>query len=258
MSDSIKDKISTDLNKAQSEGKLRSERIREIVKSAISEVTSEFKGGSQDIRGIVKDVVGTVLETVKDKGDQVQDHVTASIEGVIEGISQTKRQSISKTQAEVQQLEAQLDQQEQELEENIDLALKDIEEAGTNQSEQVKAAIASAVQTVKDSEEVSLMKKRYAQMKAQLAIIRANLAEQYGDQYDGVKHYLDDAKIWYDKAKNNPEVVTTKVELKQKEFESKLSEAGTAIAQKEKQIKHRLRDLWKSISEAFTHHKSEH
>lgn len=256
MADSIKDKISQDLNKAQSEGKLRSERIREIVKSAISELGSEFKAGSQEIRGVVKEVVGTVLETVKDKGEDVQDHVTASIEGVIEGISQTKRQSISKTQAEVQQLEAQLDQQEQELEQNIDLALKDIQEVGTDKSEQIKSAIASAVQTVQDSEEVSLMKKRYAQMKAQLAILRANLAERYGDQYDGVKHYLDDAKVWYEKAKNDPDVVQTKLGTKQQEFESKLSEAGTAIAQKEKQIKQRLRDLWKSVSEAFTHHKS--
>ncbi len=256
MSDPIQDKLSSDLQQAQSEGKLRAERIREIVKSAVSEVGSEFKDGSQDIRGLVKEVVGTVLETVKGKGEEMQENVMASIEGVIDGISQKKRQSIAKTQAEVKQLEDQLDQQEQELQNNIDLALSDIQEVGTDKSEQIKSAIESAVKTIKDSEEVALMQKRYAQLKAQLAIINANLAGRYGQRYEDIKHYLDEAKSWYEKAKDEPEIYTEKIDEKRQEFEAKLGETGTAIAQKEKQIKQRLRDLWKSISETFTHHKS--
>jgi len=256
MSDPIQDKLSSDLQQAQSEGKLRAERIREIVKSAVSEVGSEFKDGSQDIRGLVKEVVGTVLETVKGKGEEMQENVMASIEGVIDGISQKKRQSIAKTQAEVKQLEDQLDQQEQELQNNIDLALSDIQEVGTDKSEQIKSAIESAVKTIKDSEEVALMQKRYAQLKAQLAIINANLAGRYGQRYEDIKHYLDEAKSWYEKAKDEPEIYTEKIDEKRQEFEAKLGETGTAISQKEKQIKQRLRDLWKSISETFTHHKS--
>ncbi|WRH66010.1 MAG: hypothetical protein RSE13_20275 [Planktothrix sp. GU0601_MAG3] len=45
MSEPTQNKLASDLEKAQSEGKLRAERIREIVKSSISEVGSEFKGG---------------------------------------------------------------------------------------------------------------------------------------------------------------------------------------------------------------------
>ncbi|MBD2481608.1 histidine kinase [Planktothrix sp. FACHB-1365] len=249
MSDSIQDKLSSDLKKAQSENKLRAERIREIVKSAISEMGSEFKGGSQEIRGLVKEVVGTVLETVKGKGEEIQENVTASIEGVIDGISSKKRQSINKTKAEVKKLEIQLDQEEQELQNSIDLALNDIQEVGTDKSEQIKSAIESAVHNIKDSEEVALMQKRYAQLKAQLAIINANLVGRYGQRYEDIKHYLDEAKVWYEKAKDEPETYSGKLDEKRKAFEVKLGEAGTAIAQKEKQIKQRLRDLWKSFSE---------
>ncbi|VXD23139.1 conserved hypothetical protein [Planktothrix serta PCC 8927] len=256
MSDPIQDKLSSDLQQAQSEGKLRAERIREIVKSAVSEVGSEFKEGSQDIRGLVKEVVGTVLETVKGKGEEIQENVTASIEGVIDGISQKKRQSIAKTQAEVKQLEDQLGQQEQELQDNIDLALDDIQEVGTDKSEQIKSAIESAVKTIKDSEEVALMQKRYAQLKTQLAIVNANLAGRYGHRYEEVKNHLDEAKSWYEKAKDEPEIYSGKIDEKRQQFEAKLGETGTAIARKEKQIKQRLQDLLKSLSETFSHHKS--
>lgn len=252
MPDTIQDKLSSDLQKAQSEGKLRAERIREIVKSAITEMGGEFKGGSHEIRGLVKEVVETGLETFKGKREEIQENVTASIEGVIDGIAQSKRQSIDLTKAEVKQLETQLDQAEQELENNINLALSDIQEVGNNKSAQIKSTLESAVQTIKDSEEVALMQKRYAQLKAQLAIINANLAGRYGQRYEDIKHYLDEAKVWYEKAKDEPENYSGKWDEKRKEFEVKLGETGTAIAQKEKQIKQRLRDLWKSITEAFT------
>jgi hypothetical protein len=257
MSEPSQDKLASDLEKAQSEGKLRAERIREIVKSSISEVGSEFKGGSQEIRDLVKQVVGTVLETVKGKGEEIQENVTASIEGVIDGISQAKQESIAKTQAEVKQLQSRIDQQEQELQNNINLALSDIQEVGTNKSDQVKSAVESAIKTIKNSEEATLMQKRYAQLKAQLAIVNANLVGRYGQRYQEVTDYLDEAKSWYEKAKDEPEIYTEKIEGKRKEFEAKLGETGTAIAQKEKEIKQRLQDLWKSISETFTNNQSQ-
>ena len=257
MSEPTQNKLASDLEKAQSEGKLRAERIREIVKSSISEVGSEFKGGSQEIRDLVKQVVGTVLETVKGKGEEVQENVTASIEGVIDGISQAKQESIAKTQAEVKQLQARIDQHEQELQNNINLALSDIQEVGTNKSDQVKTAIESAITTIKNSEESTLMQKRYAQLKAQLAIVNANLVGRYGQRYQEVKDYLEEAQSWYEKAKDEPEIHTEKIDHKRKDFETKLGEAGTAIAQKEKEIKQRLNDLWKSISETFTNNQSQ-
>jgi alpha-L-arabinofuranosidase len=99
------------------------------------------------------------------------------------------------------------------------------------------------------------MKKRYAQLQAQLAIVQANLSARYGEQYEQVKDYLDEAKTWYEKAKEDPEIVTEKVSQTRNTFEQKLGEAGSAIAQKEQKIKHRLRELWDSLSESFNRSK---
>lgn len=246
-----KEKIADDLNKIKEQGKLRLDRIREILQSAVSQATSEVKEGSGEIRGVVKDAVLTAIETFQEKGGELKEEVTASIEGAIAGLSRTRREAVAKTQAEVKQLQGKLDTEEEEMVTEIDLALTEIEATGQDKSAPVKEAIESAVSTIKDSEEVALLQKRYAQLKAQLAIVQANLANRYGERYDEVKHYLDDAKAWYERAKADPEVFVDRVEDKRRQFEDKLGEAGSAIAQKEGKIKQILRDLWKSITELF-------
>jgi hypothetical protein len=251
MPNSIKNQITDDLQKAKSEGKLRTERIREIVQSAVSQAASEFQEGSSEIRLIVKEAVSTVIDNLKERGGEIKEEVTASIEGAIEGISSSKRQSIAKNQVELKQLQAQIDSEENELQTQIDNALSDIEETGKDTPPSIQASIESAVQSLKDSEEVSLMRKRYAQLQAQLAIVQANLAARYGERYEDVKKHLDDAKIWYDQAQPKAEVAADNVKQKQAEFERKLGEAGAALARKEKQGRQILRELWRSVTEAF-------
>jgi hypothetical protein len=251
MSNLNKEKITSDLNKIKEEGKLRRDRIKEILQSAVSQAISELKEGQSEVRSVVKDAVVTAVETFQEKGGELKDEVTASIEGAIAGLSSARRTTVAKTQAEVKQLQDRLDTEEEEMIVEIDSALQEIENTGKDRSEQVKEAIESAVNTIKDSEEVTLLQKRYAQLKAQLAVVQANLANRYGERYEDVKHYLDDAKVWYERAKADPEAFTEKVEDKRKTVEAKLEEAGGAIAKKESQMKQILRDLWQSMTEAF-------
>ena len=248
MSESIKTKITTDLEKAKQEGKLRTERIREIVQSAVAQTASEFKEGSGEIRSIVQEAISTVIDTFKERGGEIKEEITASIEGAIEGITHARRSSIAKTQSELQQLQAQIDAEESELQNQIDSVLADIEETGKDTSPKIQSSIESALSAVKDSEEVSLMKKRYAQLQAQLAILQANLSARYGERYDDIKKYLDDAKAWYERAQPQAEVTAEHVKQKRIEFETKLGEAGAALAQKEQRVKQLLKELWQSVT----------
>lgn len=249
MSNPLKTQITADLQKAKEEGKLRSERIREIVQAAVAQATSEIKEGSSEIRLIVKDAVSTVIDNLKERGGEIKEEITASIEGAIEGISTSRRQSIAKNQAEVKQLQAQIDAEEYELQDQIDKALKDIEETGKDTPPGIKTSIESAINSLKDSEEVSLMQKRFAQLKAQLAVVQANLAARYGERYEDVQKHLDDAKNWYDRTQPQAEVVADQVKQKRTEFENKLGEAGAALARKEQRVKQLLKELWQSITD---------
>ncbi len=254
MPDSIKNQITADLEKAKGEGKLRSDRIREIVHSAVSQATSEIKEGSGEIRSIVKDAVSTVIENLKEKGGEVKEEITASLEGAIQGITSARRTAIAKNQAEIQQLQAHIDAEEIELQKEIDGVLTEIEETAKDNPPKIKDSIDSAINALKDSEEVSLLQKRYAQLKAQLAILQANLAARYGERYEDVQKHLDDAKNWYDRSQPQAEAVAGQVKQKREEFESKLGEAGAALAKKEQRVKQLLRDLWKTVTDG-THDK---
>ncbi len=251
MPNNIKEQIQADLQQAKQTGQLRSDRIREIVKGAVSQVASEFKEGSSELRTLVKDAISTVIENLQDRGGELKEEVTASIEGALEAINSKRHEAIAKTQAEVQQLQAKLDEQEDNIQQEVEGILAEIQETGKEKSSATKTAVDSAINTVKDSEEVALLKKRYAQLQGQLAIVRANITARYGGRSQEVQGYLDEAKNWFNQARPQAEVVVTQVQEKHSQMDEKIGEAGTALARKERQIRQILRDLLLAAADKF-------
>lgn len=251
MSESSKERIVADLKQAKQTGELKTERIREIIKNAIAETVSEVKSGRSEIVSLVQDAIAAVTETVKESGGEVKEEVTASIQGVIDGVSQARREKITQTQSEITTLEAQVVEDEQKLQTEIDEALAEVKTSSDSQPDQVKEAIAEALINISNSEEFAILQKHYARLKAQIAVLQANLANRYGEQYGEVGKYLEDAKVWYNKAKEDPEVFTEPTKRKRAEFEEKLGSTGSAVARKEKQVKQLLKELWHEIREIF-------
>jgi len=249
MPNNIKQQIQADLQQAKETGQLRTDRIREIVKSAVSQVASEFKQGSGELRSLVRDAVSAVVENFQEKGSELKDEVTA--EGALEGINSQRHESISKTQTDIKRLQAQLDGEEEQLQQEVDVILAEIEETGKEKSASTKTAIDSAVNAIKDSEEVGLLKKRYAQLQAQVALVRANLAARHGGRSLEVQDYLDEAKHWYDKARPQAESIAAQVGEKRSQLEEQLGEAGTSLARRERQIKQTLRQLLLTAADLF-------
>lgn len=248
---SIKEKIVADLQQAKQAGELTTEKIREIVKTAIAQGLDGAKESKTEIADYVQDAIAAVVEVGKEEGEELTEEISASLEGAIAAISNSKRQNISQNQFQIQELQNKIESEEQQLQQQINSVLTYIRDRGVEQSAKVKEAIESAVDNFKETKEAALLQKRYAQLKAKLAVLQANLASRYEGQYDEVKQYLDDAKSWYEKAKEDPEVFTGKVDQKREEFENKLGEAGSALAKKEKQVKQLLKELWHSIGEIF-------
>ena len=251
MSESRKQRIVTDLQQAKQTGQLKTEKIREIIKGAVVEAVSEVKEGRSEITDLIKDAIAAVTETVQQTGGEVKEEVAASIQGAIDGISEAKRQKIAQTQSEITTLEAKVVEDETELQKEIDEALAEVKSSSDTQPDNVKEAIAEAMIKIGNSEEFAILQKHYARLKAQTAVLQANLANRYGEQYEEVGKYLEDAKVWYGKAKEDPEVFTEPVKRKSAEFEEKLSKSGSAAARKEKQLKQLLLELWKEIREVF-------
>ncbi|MDY6938468.1 MAG: histidine kinase [Cyanobacteriota bacterium] len=251
MSDSLKKQIVEDLQKVKEEGSSRRDRIREIMRSAVSQASAEFKEGSGEIRSIVREAVSTAIDTFQNRGTEAKEDVEASVEGAIEAIGESKRKSISAAQTQVKQLQNRLETEQQELQEEVEDVLGDLQETAKDKSSEVKAAIESAIETIKNSEEAALMQKRYAQLKAQLAIVQANLSARYGEHFDEIKDHLEEAKVWYERTRSETKEDESIVRERQAKFESKLGEVGAALGRKERKLRQLLKELWHSTTEVF-------
>ncbi|MFM6346070.1 MAG: histidine kinase, partial [Dolichospermum sp.] len=201
-------------------GQLKSERIREIVKSAVSQVSYEFQEGSHELSNLVNDAVSTVIDNLQEKSSEVKEGVVASIEGAMEAINLKKHSNIVQTQAEIKQLQAKLDKEEK-LQTEIKGIFTKIVETSQDKSVDTKIAINSAINSIKDSEAVGLLRKRYAQLQAQLAIVRANLFARYSGSNQEVQDYLNEAKQWYDKSHPQAESITLQLKEKYSLLEQK-------------------------------------
>jgi predicted component of type VI protein secretion system len=248
MTDSVKAKLTENLEKAKIEGNLRSERIREIVRTAIAQSATELRAGSGELRSIVKEVLATVLTALGEKGQDAKEEITASIEGVVDGISQRQREAIAQSQSRLQQLQAEVDAQEQQLDAEIEGALVEIQSTGEDAPTDLKSMIDAAIKSVKEREEFALIQRQYEKLKTQLTALDERLATRYGDRYDEVKQYLNQAKVWYDNTKAEAEARgIDPLRQKQAELEEKFSRVGSTTARKEQQIKQQLRELWHTI-----------
>jgi hypothetical protein len=249
---SIKEQIKADLKKAQLEGQTRSENIKNIFQTAMSEATQQAKEGTGEVRSLAKDAIATLLETLKGQGKDLQSDLKASVEGLIAGISHSKRTAIAENEQQIQQLEIEIDQHQAELDATIDGALSEISTASPEATPEIKASLQAVVEALKESEEASLLRKRYAQLQAQLAVLRANLAARHGERFEQVEKHLQSAKTWYENAKVKSDTPgDTLVSQKQAHFEAKIGEIGTAIARREQKVKVLLKELWQSITEPF-------
>ncbi|MFM6496303.1 MAG: histidine kinase [Dolichospermum sp.] len=250
MNKNIKEKIQLDIHQAKETGQLKSERIREIVKSAVSQVSYEFQEGSHELSNLVNDAVSTVIDNLQEKSSEVKEGVVASIEGAMEAINLKKHSNIVQTQAEIKQLQAKLDKEEK-LQTEIKGIFTKIVETSQDKSVDTKIAINSAINSIKDSEEVGLLRKRYAQLQAQLAIVRANLFAQYSGSDQEVQDYLSQAKQWYDKSHPQAESITLQLKEKYSLLEQKLVAASSTIAKQERQLKQTLRELLLAAADLF-------
>lgn len=245
MSNLVKDKIKINLDRAKSQGKTRSEHIREIVKEAVAQTVAELKEGSDEIGSIVKDAISTVIADLQGDGKENSEKITASIEGAIAGSTYQRQQAIAARRVRLLAIQTQLDEQQDELDlesSAIMMDIKAVELTDLNSGE-----INLAVNTYQEHQELGILQEQYVKLKSQLTSLDDKLADRYGDRYQEIKQQWEKAKTWYDQKKfetEDSEVMP--LQQKQAELEKNLGELGSIAARKEEQIKRSLKEIWKN------------
>ena len=254
MTTTVKEKITTDFQKAKEEGGLRAERIREILKEAVSQAATEVKAGSGEIRTIAQDAIAAVLENVQGRGEETKTDLTASVECIVEGIKASKQEVISKAQAYVDQLQAQVNTQSQELDADIDGALVAIESTAQESTSDFKTLLASVVKLIRSSRQFAVLQEEYAKFKTQAETLDSKLDERYGDRYGQVKQtlekYWEILKAWFDKAKTELAKGTPDpIQKAQVELGAKMAAQHAAAQQAQQSSQERVQDLLTKESE---------
>jgi len=243
MSESTRPKININLDKVKGTGKLRVENIREIARDAVSQMIAELKEGSGEMGLLIKEAISTMLSDLKGREQHAPEEITASIEGAIEGATHQKQQEIAQQRARLQAIQAQIDERQKQLDQEVGNVLIDLDNAPHEES--VKSAISTAIYNVRENQESGLLQQQYLKLKTQLESLDEKLLDRYGDRYIEVKHKWENAKTWYEKTKTEAEASgTLPLHQKQLEIEHNFGDFGTVVAQKEHEVKEHLQELW--------------
>lgn len=244
----VKERLVTDLQQAKSEGSLRANRIREIVQEAVSQTVGEVKAGATELNVIARSAISTVTEVLGQWGKAADEEIAASVEGVVEGIRKSQSAAIAKTEAEIQQLQTQLDEQHQQIEDAVGGALVEIESTGQRTTTAFQDRIRTIIEALREREEFATLRQQYARLQVQVARLDDKLSTRYGDRYTELKRNLETAKetakSQYEQARVRAEASgVDPIQQKQAEVEQKLENIGAMLARKEQQLKESLKGL---------------
>lgn len=210
MSNSIKDHIATELQKAKATTGTRATRIQAIIKDAAAQVLTEVKAGSGEVGTIAK----TSLEGVADSLDQQPKLPAAAQEGF-------------ETAVPV----------EPSLKDLLFRVLNAVKLRVFNRTKQTSTSFGTQY--------LEFLKSEAADLKQQVGNLDAGLEKRYGDRYSVWKQRAGRAKAWYQEtaARQVETGTVTVLEQTQAGAEQRVGEFGTSVARRELKLRQQLKDL---------------
>ena len=134
-----------------------------------------------------------------------------------------------------------------QLQDKVQAAQQAVREEAGNAKSRISALVISTEEriqaygkTIQESEEAKLLKKRYGQLEAKAALLKANLAAKTDATGKQAAAYLDESKAWYDSLKPQ---VSQRWDKELTDMSARIDEAKQAVERKDKQARAKLREL---------------
>ena len=154
-----------------------------------------------------------------------------------ENYLQQAKDSASKAKAEqISQLQDKVQAAQQSVREETDRAKSHISALVMATEERIQAY----GKTVRESEEAKLLKKRYGQLEAKTALLKANLAAKADTTGKQTAAYLDESRAWYDGMKSQ---ASQRWDKELTDMSTRIEEAKQAVERKDKQARAKLAKL---------------
>ncbi|MEA2078410.1 MAG: hypothetical protein U9P00_00855 [Pseudomonadota bacterium] len=154
-----------------------------------------------------------------------------------ENYLQQAKASASKATAEkIAQLQDKVQAAKQAVREEADMAKSRIGALVMSTEERIQAY----GKTIQESEEAKLLMKRYGQLEAKAALLKANLAAKTDATGKQTVAYLDESKAWYDSLKSQ---ASRRWHKELTDMTARVDEAKQAVERKDKQARAKLAEL---------------
>lgn len=100
---------------------------------------------------------------------------------------------------------------------------------------------------------LNYLQAQYGQLKSSTSEANSELKEQYGDRYSAAKQRMDEVSEWYRSIMARAESIEPDaLQLRQMDFEEKVSQAGANFSVRERQLRQRLKELLQTAFNAVT------
>lgn len=151
-------------------------------------------------------------------------------------LKQIKDSSSKATMDEIAQLQDKIQVAQQAVREEANDAKSRISNVVISIDERIQ----SYGQTIQESEEAKILKKRYAQLEANAALLQANLAEKSDTTRKQVANYLDESRAWYQGMKAK---TSQRWNKNIEDMSTRIDQAKKAVERKDKQARAKLAEL---------------
>jgi hypothetical protein len=168
--------------------------------------------------------------------DKSPEKVQQALQDAENYLQQAKASASKATAEQVAQLQGKVQAAQQAVREKTNDAKTRVSDVVVSTEENLQAY----GKTIQESDEIKLLKKRYGQLEAQAALLKANLAAKSDATGEQAAAYLDESRAWYDSLKSQTSQSWNK-ELA--DMSARIDEAKQAVERKDKQARAKLADL---------------
>ena len=174
--------------------------------------------------------------------EQSPEKARRALEEAQEYLAEAKASASKRTAEGIAQLELDAQAAKQAVIEGVGKAKDKTNALAVHTEEQLKAY----GKQVSESEEAVLLRKRYTELEARAALLKAQLAAGADATLEQAQSYLDEAKAWYARAQSQAKE-TARLEFQK--MQKRIDDTKDALKEGEKQAGKKLSDLLKSAAE---------
>ena len=168
--------------------------------------------------------------------DKSPERAQQALQDASEYLQQAKVSAGEATAEQIAQLQDKVQAADQAVREQADKANSRISALVMSTEERIQAY----GKTIQESEEAKLLKKRYGQLEAKAALLKANLAAKSDAAGEQVAAYLDESSAWYDGLKAQ---ASQRWRKELTDMSSRIDETKQAVERKDKQARAKLAEL---------------